>query len=234
MSNRQEELMDLLLEQAMEEELQNEFKDMPSEEELREMYQLSDRFQRNMNRLLAEERKMDQKAAGLRKERCFYRITGIVAACLVCVLFLWQMPEVRGAVEDTVFRLYEDCMHMGSHAAGGDELLEPMKDPDYMPKEYIEVERIEEEKSKFLAYDGVWGTIKISYRKSANGEDSSWYDTDLNYSKKNLLNVIDAYWAHNDQKNIFWWENDDYLYCIKTTSAVPQEEIIKIAESIMR
>ena len=231
MSNdRQDDIFDLLLEQAMEAQTEQELEQIPSDEELKQRYQLSENFRSNMDKLIAKEAKMDRKEAMEKKCRKLYKVAAVLAACLVISLLLWQIPPVRAEIEDKVFKFYEDFVQIGGK--GSEETIDPMKDPDYIPEGYIEIKRVEEDKSKTLIYKNDLGRLKISYAKNDIADETTLYDKSLNYTKIKLLDFVDAYCVVNDKACILWWDYNNYTYCI--TAAESEDELAKIAESILK
>lgn len=232
MSNdRQDDIFDLLLEQAMEAQTEQELEQIPSDEELKQRYQLSENFRSNMDKLIAKEAKMDRKEAMEKKCRKLYKVAAVLAACLVISLLLWQIPPVRAEIEDKVFKFYEDFVQIGGK--GSEETIDPMKDPDYIPEGYTEVERVEEDKFKTLVYQGSNKVLRIRYIQIDNDDNQDeLYDKNLQYSKIKLLNIIDAYWAFNNDVSILWWKNDNIMYYIK--SSLSEKEMVEIAESILK
>ena len=230
---RQDDLFNVLLEQAMEDQIQSELEQLPSDEELKAKYHLSENFQKNMARLIAKEEKMDRRAAAQKKKKTFYAAAIAVAACVLCSLMVWQIPPVRGAIQDKVFRFYEDLVQIKEPDSSGDDVVDPMKDPEYIPEGYYEVLRQERETLKKLVYEGENGSIRIFYHNYLDDINGmSLYDKNLDYSKVTLLGILDAYWAYNDQKGTLWWEYNNYTYSIY--GVLSEEEAIKIAESILK
>ena len=232
MSNdRQDDIFDLLLEQAMEAQTEQELEQIPSDEELKQRYQLSENFRSNMDKLIAKEAKMDRKEAMEKKCRKLYKVAAVLAACLVISLLLWQIPPVRAEIEDKVFKFYEDFVQIGGK--GSEETIDPMKDPDYIPEGYIEVERVEEKKTKSLVYQSDLGVLRINYIKAEDEEATSLYDKDLTYTKIKLLDIIEAYLFYDEEKSILWWQDNAYTYCIRG-QGLRKEQVLKVAESIIK
>ena len=230
---RQDDLFNVLLEQAMEDQIQSELEQLPSDEELKEKYHLSENFQKNMARLIAKEEKMDRRAAAQKKKKTFYAAAIAVAACVLCSLMVWQIPPVRGAIQDKVFRFYEDLVQIKEPGDSGDNVADPMKDPEYIPEGYIEVKRVgEENKSKCLVYRSETGAVKINYYRTETLGQTELYDKNLDYTLVRLLGIVDANYGFSDTNSVIWWEYNNYIYSISAT--LPKEEIIKIAESIIK
>lgn len=200
-----------------------EFSLMPSPEELRAKYTLSDQFHTNMEQLV---RQMVRRE---RRRRRIRYASGWAAALLLTfgILHMPGMTEACGNVTEW----FEEYV-MFHFQESGDSSLLPEYALGYVPEGYALTESIYTENYGCIQYLSGNQSLTLTYVR-----DSAQNSIDIksrNYEEVTLdsSTVIYYFAAEGNAESSMVWFSEDEDVCFILTGSLPREELLQIQENI--
>lgn len=153
----------------------------------------------------------------------------IVAAVYVTNVIVPILAEKAEAVERN-FGIY---ILEGTNI---EQTVTRMKTPEYMPEEYILIEEKVAEYSKILLYKSRNKEVKIKYYFKRSSDQDTF---EGNRQQADIVYINSFYDAmlwrdETGNRTILYWDTGIIQYAIQTNFRIKEDELIKIAESIMK
>lgn len=148
----------------------------------------------------------------------------IAAALLLTSCAVIFCNEIREVLEEFFVRVtYPN--------AEDDDIIEEVYELGYLPKGYyLSIENIRPLRVKYefknANEDYIWFE-----QKSIDGTDV-YIDNESGYSHIKEIEAYEVYYRYTDKNHLYVWSNVKYSMCIKSTTELPNFEIIAIIEGI--
>jgi len=202
--------------------------EIPPEEELD--HQFSRRFCRKMKALIKYERRTP-------RERAVYRGMKLAFATLAVVLLVvfgsaMSVQAYRYRFVEFIVEVLEDLTSYSVQEKAPTGETADLVEPGYVPKGYIEINRVENNKGCSVLYEDKCGE-RIAYKQDCLSLSVYFWDTETSvvnttYLGQQKVNIIEE----NDMR-VIYWADEAYAYCITGTKPIELDELLKMAYSII-
>lgn len=196
-------------------------------------HEFSKKFNKKIKRIFLA----DELRCGLRKSLV---ITKKVAVCLMIIITLtmvacMSIKSLRENIINAVITWYDEYFTLEytqetSSEVSGDTYQ--TTEFTYIPEGYIVEEDISVNGYRKISYMNESGNY-IYYLKQPYNDKADWYDSegyDIEEISIGDLKAIFMYDSYGNKASVITWTNHNMIYRI--TAALPETEMIKIAESV--
>ena len=221
--NKMDAILDLLIEQASEELIEEPMNHVPELEDI----EFSKEHVRKMKKLFGRER----RKLHLKKVTVFSQRAAVVALVIVLLsgVTVFSVDAFRDKFWNFVKEITNTSIKIGDNAPEGDVYTAESITFGYIPKEFVLVndeKRIDGICFEFMLNDDFF----VFYLKNGMGEMT--IDTEGATTSNVNINGHEAFCSVNDNGNILVWNDGIYVYTL--VGNIEQKELVRIAEKIKR
>lgn len=157
----------------------------------------------------------------------------IIFITVISISFIFTMSVEAYRIKffETVCRIYEDSIKYSYSLVDENEIFQ-YTEPTYIPKDYIEVGRIDSSISLIIIYENSVGE-QIIWEQQSVLEDTGMY-IDLEYDAKEVRQIDGlpaTIYSYMDGYVIAYYEYGEYVYLI-TADRLDNEELFQLIDSM--
>jgi len=202
--------------------------EIPPEEELD--HQFSRRFCRKMKALIKYERRTP-------RERAVYRGMKLAFATLAVVLLVvfgsaMSVQAYRYRFVEFVVEVFETLTSYSVQEKAPTGETADLVEPGYVPKGYEVSKRTKDNRGCIIEYGNEDGK-KIVYRQAATSLSVYFWDTEMSSVEKTYIGKQQVNIIKENDTWIVYWTDEQYTYSILGTNQIKQNELLKMARSII-
>lgn len=208
---------------------ETELAELPVRETL--SYTYSKHFLRGMKRILRAEKYGYLKLVNAKWKRT-------VAACVTVCILLSGAMSVK-AIREPVIEFIEYCYEEFTRFVFGEndsseldvpETIETEYAPTYIPEGYVEVNSESYEQLTVTTWQN--GSNIITFKQAVATSANFNFDTETNDYQIIDLNGLQIYYIFEENDQCYQWIYNNYLFIIKVTGTVEQNDIMNIIASV--
>ncbi len=229
-NNMQDRIFDIVLEGAMESYAEKELEEIPSEEELKKQMQFSKGFEKKINKLFEKERRKQTYKTFLHYSKRIAVMIAIIFTVTTIVVF--NVEAFRVKILNFIIEMQETHTDIKVEDKQKQDSSLDFEDINfgYVPEGFKCIENIKDEDILFIKFSNNHDQEIILQCSPISAKVS--IDTENAYSEKVRINGNDGLLVEKGKDNSLVWHDKNNIFRI--FSNLPTEEIIKIAEKIIK
>lgn len=198
------------------------------ENEVNHQYKFSRKFRKKMKKLL-----WNQKYPWLKTLEVYSKRVAIlfITIIITALIFTLSVEAHREKFFNTIKTFFEDSV-LYSYFLSDNEEENEKTEPSYIPRGYIESERIENDLSLIIIYQNEYGNEIVWEQRKVENESCVLLDNEFDVQENRVINNKDVtIYSYTDGYLMAYYESNRYIYLI-TADNISHEELYKMIDGM--